>query len=1080
MKLAWIAGVSGAWMMSVFAWATDAPVLQPPPDWVKPAALDMQPSKSAKDAPTAALLYDYQIRFLLDSAAFYSEFVVKAQTPQGLPAIGNINLPWDPATQRLLIHKLKVIHKDGSVTDILANGPGFLTLRRETKLEAATLDGTLTATTQIEGLEVGDAVDVSYTVEQADPLLKGRIQQDFLLNMGDVRHFHLRAMWPNSMTVAHQSFDHAPQPVIQTRGDWTEASLSLDDTSNQVLPKNAPPRYLRGPELQFSNFTDWGAVSAQLAGEFEAASVLGAGSPLEAEIHTIAEHTANPVERAAAALTLVQDRIRYVLLALDGGGLKPAAADLTWTRRFADCKGKTVLLLALLHGLGIEAEPALVSTAAGDGLDERLPMLRAFDHVLVRAVIGGRVYWLDGTRTGDRSLDRLRTPPFHWALPVRTSGGKLIALPLQDIEEPAFESSLRMDASTGLTMPAPAQGEMIFRGDSAIALNLQFSKLTPADLDRGLKELWHKRYDFIEISNTAATYDPTLQEERLTMDGSAKIDWSQGGYEVAGAAIAKIDVQREAGPDRDAPYVMFYPHYERHRETIVLPARGSGFTVNGPLFDETRAGLVLHRQASISQGEFNLDMSSHTLGAEFLASEAPALSARMADLSKQALRLVPPRAGVSTAAERSALIATDPVTFEDYMKRANAFLDNGKWDQAVADFDKAVALNPSSSRAVAGRGVAWAFKLDAAHALADANLALSLNPKEYVAYHARGILAEQQHRWKDAIDAYSQALAINEYDQIVLKWRSQLFQWTDNFEGMLRDCEQALKTDPLNPWILECKGNALVELDRTAEAIGVADHMVALGDKDPAMLIRAASLYHRAGRADQALVLADQAVAAKPTVEDLLARSRLRSGSDLVGALSDAMEALKLNGKSYEVLADIADLGLRAGNWARAADWERRAVSAAPRNPRLLAALAGMHHKLGMEADAAAEIVQARHAAQGDSGNLNGVCWNEGIFDYSLTAALADCESALALDPGKSAYLDSRGFVLLKLARNEEAFADYDAALAVRPALASSLFGRSLAERRLGRIEAAERDRQAAIGKDPTIEDTYRIHGLVE
>ncbi len=81
----------------------------------------------------------------------------------------------------------------------------------------------------------------------------------------------------------------------------------------------------------------------------------------------------------------------------------PARADETWQRRFGDCKGKTVLLLALLKELGIQAEPALVSLGGGDGLDERLPSLGAFNHVIVRATIGGKVYWLDGTRTGDRS-----------------------------------------------------------------------------------------------------------------------------------------------------------------------------------------------------------------------------------------------------------------------------------------------------------------------------------------------------------------------------------------------------------------------------------------------------------------------------------------------------------------------------------------------------------------------------------------------------------------------------------------------------------------------------------------------------
>src|SRR5207245_7674926 len=41
----------------------------------------------------------------------------------------------------------------------------------------------------------------------------------------------------------------------------------------------------------------------------------------------------------------------------DLGGLVPASAETTWSRRFGDCKAKTALLLAILHEFGIEAEP---------------------------------------------------------------------------------------------------------------------------------------------------------------------------------------------------------------------------------------------------------------------------------------------------------------------------------------------------------------------------------------------------------------------------------------------------------------------------------------------------------------------------------------------------------------------------------------------------------------------------------------------------------------------------------------------------------------------------------------------------
>ena len=49
----------------------------------------------------------------------------------------------------------------------------MLVLRRETNLEQASLDGRITATRQIDGLQIGDILDFAYTRIHADPVLQG-------------------------------------------------------------------------------------------------------------------------------------------------------------------------------------------------------------------------------------------------------------------------------------------------------------------------------------------------------------------------------------------------------------------------------------------------------------------------------------------------------------------------------------------------------------------------------------------------------------------------------------------------------------------------------------------------------------------------------------------------------------------------------------------------------------------------------------------------------------------------------------------------------------------------------------------
>src|SRR5205085_4692270 len=130
-------------------------------------------------------------------------------------------------------------------------------------------------------------------------------------------------------------------------------------------------------------------LSALMDPLYVKASTLRPGSPLHAEIARIKAESADPKTRAAAALALVQTKVRYLFLGMNLGGYVPTDADVTWERRFGDCKAKTALLLALLRELDIPAEAAMVHSAMGDGMNERLPALEMLDHILVRASIGG-------------------------------------------------------------------------------------------------------------------------------------------------------------------------------------------------------------------------------------------------------------------------------------------------------------------------------------------------------------------------------------------------------------------------------------------------------------------------------------------------------------------------------------------------------------------------------------------------------------------------------------------------------------------------------------------------------------------
>jgi hypothetical protein len=520
MRIAWFVP---ALCFGLPAFANDKPDIGPVPAWVKPVALPPADDK-ASDQPVAILLSDQQLDFSRGRQTVYGETAIRIQNPQGLAA-GNISLPWRPDTDTLTVHKV-IIRRGDKIIDVLASGQTFTVMRRETNLDTATLDGVLTANIQPEGLQVGDILDIAVSVSSSDPILRGHVEAiTGTWEAVPIDRVHLRAQWPSDMPIRLRQTGALPPFKPVRNGAVMSFEYSADDLKPVQPPKGAPARYRLTRAVELSDFASWGDLAALLAPLYEKASVPSSNGSLQQEIARIRALSTDQKVQTEAALALVQDRVRYVALAMGAGGLVPADADTTWSRRFGDCKAKTALLLAILHALGVQAEPVAANAINGDGIDARLPMIGLFNHVLVRATIGGHSFWLDGTRSGDTSLDRLTIPSFDWGLPLVTGKGAVLTRMVPPpLDKPGMAVSIRIDARNGVTAPAPTHIEMTLRGDAAVMSNQALSALTPDVRDRSMRDYWRKSYDFIEVKSTKVTFDPKTAEQVIAMDGMATMD----------------------------------------------------------------------------------------------------------------------------------------------------------------------------------------------------------------------------------------------------------------------------------------------------------------------------------------------------------------------------------------------------------------------------------------------------------------------------------------------------------------------------------------------------------------------------
>lgn len=1089
------------------AWGADKPVFAPSSAWVKPEPLP-SPSTATDSAPLRILLSDSQAQVTAAGEDRYEETVMQVASPAGLQALGNLAFPWDPATTTLVIHKLHII-RGGQVIDLAAGGQNLMVLRRENNLERAMLDGWLTAALAPAGLQVGDLVDIAVTYQYADPLLKGHVQ--FALGVPrqtPVGRLHMRLLWPRARAVKWRELPGLPPAKVSDTPEGSELLIEAQNLPTLQPPKQAPLRFQENSRLEVSDFADWAQASSLMAPLYAKASTLAPDSPLKAEVEKIRAASPDPKAQAALALHLVQDQVRYLFLGMDLGGYLPADADVTWMRRFGDCKGKTVLLLALLRQLGIQAEPAFVNATAGDGIDQDLPSDGPFNHVIVRAAIGGKVYWLDGTRQNDRTLDDIRIPPFEWALPVRDQGSSLEKLVEPPLDKPLTEMTVRFDASKGLDAPAAAHIEMIMRGDLATSLKLAVEAMQPEQRDRFLHDYWKKEFDFVAAKATSVTFEPATGEEHLVLDGSANMGWqvppggSEREYATDDTAMGwRADFSRPAGFGADAPFKMAFPMYSKLTETIVLPDGGRGFHIVGSNVDRTIAGLELKRRAHIEGGVFTVEATVRSVSPEITATEARGAQHELVRLTDDSLYVQAPAGSAQAQAQASAQSSTAM----SLMGEGARFLAGHQLDAALAEFNRAAELAPELAAAYLGRGEVLLEKGDLDGAQADFDKALKLSPGLAPAMLGKGHVLFARHQAADAIALYDQALQADPKNLLGWVLRAVAYQELGRDNDAKADYDRALEIDPNSAAALTDRALLEMKLKQYDAALADADKAIAAANAPSDAYRVKGWLLEERNQPQEAIKALDIAVQHDLKDADALsirgwAKLQLFQDAD---ALADFDRALELHPSLLPALSGRGTALARLGRYAEAVQDYTKALDVTPADarPRLLIQRADAYHQQKQDDLAQADMnamISLQPKAASSYFSLAGFLKRKGDYPGALKA-LAD---AHRLDPDNAAIVSFRADILqssgqyvegLKILDElisqrtgkadllnkrcwyratagkelERALADCDAAIKLGAPGAQVLDSRGLVELRLGRFELAIADYDAALKLRP-------------
>ncbi|MEL7197376.1 MAG: DUF3857 domain-containing protein [Pseudomonadota bacterium] len=766
--------------ISSAAFAGDEPLYRAAPNWID--AVDL--AKVERDPANSMLVNDTQVRIIKGQLWEYTDTVFKIASLADLSNVGTLKARWLPDKGDLIVHEISII-RDDDVIDLIAQGEVMEVLRRERMLERRIIDGSLTATMAVPGLQVGDELRLRYSVTLTDQALGDEVQTQHFLwreesgggfprggGTGEADFARLRASWPQSLDVRYQAGPDFDLPAVEEDGGFNliEVMMPLDEA--EEVPGDAPLRYQRATMLQLGTFDSWSDVSAVMAQHYETAGALDGLDGLAGKVAEIRRLHKSELERAVAALELVQEDIRYLLNGLDGGNYLPQSVAETWDKKYGDCKAKTVILLAILEELGIDAEAVLVSSRGGNLVPVSLPLPGAFDHVLVRANIGGNLYYLDGTSLGANLKTVGNVPNFEYALPIRTSGGDIEPIVQALPRAPEAVTELEIDASIGIDLPSLVTMTSTLYGPAAAQFNAAAEKLTE-DRKRQMTRGMNRNLSMIDFDVVPGDDDSVAT---MVIKGIASPEFRFEGLRAeAGLGIfsnaLRFSPNRSRREWRDIPVRNMPPGSTAMTINITLPNEAKGFELkDSDPVDVEIAGRRYTRTVSLEGGAVTATETLSSNGGETLPTAFREERRKSAALARSKPRLIAPANALrlwrfATQENRSELaplekayalmVANDADDVSPYLARAAFRYDTYDFAGSLEDMDKVVELEPTAEY-FGQRSTVHAMLGNDEERQADLEEAYSLDPRPSRAINLASALALQ--------GSFAQAREILEYE----------------------------------------------------------------------------------------------------------------------------------------------------------------------------------------------------------------------------------------------------------------------------------------------------------------------------
>lgn len=162
--------------------------------------------------------------------------------------------------------------------------------------------------------------------------------------------------------------------------------------------------------------------------------------------------------------------------------------------------------------------------------------------------------------------------------------------------------------------------------------------------------------------------------------------------------------------------------------------------------------------------------------------------------------------------------APEKKSVQRWVDEGNIFLVKERYEEALAAYEQALALDPTIVNAYINKGFALHNLQRYEEAVAAYKQALALDPTSANAYTGKGFVLNKLQRYEEALASFEQALAFDPAFTMAYTNKGVTLRVLQRYEEALTALEQAIALDPTNYRAHRDKVAVLIALGRHAEA----------------------------------------------------------------------------------------------------------------------------------------------------------------------------------------------------------------------------------------------------------------------